>query len=105
MLHAGEMRERITIQVPSATRTAGGAARLGWKDAATVWAKVSSLSGREVLQSMQANVIVTHRIYMRFRPDVNPESRIVWRGQTLEVVVALPKNKRSELEVLCKEVE
>lgn len=105
MLHAGEMRERITIQVPSATRTAGGAARLGWKDAATVWAKVNSLSGREVLQSMQANVIVTHRIYMRFLPDVNAETRILWRGQTLEVVVALPKNKRSELEVLCKEVE
>lgn len=105
MLHAGEMRERVTIQVPSSSRSAGGAARLGWKDVDTVWAKVSSLSGREVLQAMQANVIVTHRIYMRFRSEVNAETRILWRGQTLEVVVALPKNKRSELEVLCKEVD
>lgn len=105
MLHAGEMRERVTIQAPSTTRTASGAARLGWANSATVWAKVSSLSGREVLQSMQANVIVTHRLYMRFRPDVNTESRLIWRGQVLEVVVALPKNNRSELEVLCKEVE
>ena len=105
MLHAGEMRERITIQTPSTTRSATGSPRLGWVNAATVWAKVSSLSGREVLQAMQSNVIVTHRIYMRFRDDVNPETRIVWRGDVLEVVVALPKNKRSELEVLCREVE
>ena len=105
MIHAGELRERITVQVPSTTKSASGAPRLGWKNVGTVWAKVNSLSGREVLQAMQSNVIVTHRIYMRFMFDINTESRIIWRGQTLEVVVALPKNKRSELEVLCKEVE
>lgn len=105
MLHAGEMRERVTILVPSATRTAGGAARLGWATVATVWAKVMSLSGREVLQSMQSNVIVTHRLYLRYNGSINPETRIEWRGQQLEVVVALPKHRRSELEVLCKEVD
>ena len=105
MLHSGEMRERVAILAPSATRTAGGAARLGWAEAARVWAKVTSLSEREVLQAMQSNVIVTHRLYMRFNEHVNGESRIEWRGQQLEVVVALPKNNRSELEVLCKEVE
>lgn len=105
MIHAGELRERVTIQVPTTSRSASGAARLGWANGATVWAKVSTMSGREVLQAMQSNVIVTHRLYLRFRPDINAETRLLWRGQTLEVVVALPKNDRSELEVLCKEVE
>lgn len=101
---AGSMNERVTLQNPSMTRTPSGSPRLGWSTAATVWAEVHGVSGRELIMAMQTNNLVSHKVTIRFRDDVNGETRMLWRGKVLEVVAALPRNDRTYLECMVREV-
>lgn len=102
--NAGSLRERVAIQNPTMTRTASGSPRLGWTTAATVYAEVHGVSGRELIMAMQTNNLVTHRVTIRFRDDVDGETRMLWRGKVLEVVSALPRNNRTYLECMVREV-
>lgn len=104
-IQPGELNERVTLQNPSQTRTASGSPKLGWATTATVWAKVHGMSSRDVVMSMQAQSLVTHKIFIRFRDDVNAQTRILWRGATLEVVTHLPRYDRTFIEIIAREVE
>lgn len=101
---AGKMDERVTIQVPSADRDQFGQATLEWASYKTVWASVEGLSSRDVLQAMQANVIASHRIRMRYLDGVTPQCRIVWRGRTMEIASITERYKRTVYELLVREV-
>lgn len=105
MIKAGTLRERVVVQKPSSTRSPAGNVTLGWATERTVWAAVHGLSGREVLQAMQADVTVSYRVIIRFFDGITPEHRILWRGRTLEVVTALERSNREYHELLCREVE
>lgn len=102
---AGDLSERVTIEAPTSTRTASGAPVLSWGVVATVYADVHGVSGREIVQSMQVDGLVTHRVKIRFREDVDSQCRILWRGKVLEVVAAVPRFQRAFLEITAREVE
>lgn len=101
---AGRMDERITIEQPSADRNQLGEATIEWSAMKTVWASVDGLSSREILQAMQANVVASHRIRIRYLDSVTPHCRIVWRGRTMEIASLVERNKRTVLEILVREV-
>lgn len=102
----GKMRERVTILAPSETQSPSGEVTLGWTTTvATVWASVDGLSSRDILQAQQANVVASHRIRIRYRPDVTHEHRIVWRGRTMEIASVVEKENRTALEILAREVQ
>lgn len=103
-VHAGKLDERVTLRAPSVDRDQFGEATLEFDDVATVWAQVDGLTSREVLQAMQANVVATHRVRIRFREDVTPHWRLLWRGRTLEISSLVDRQKRTMLEMLVREV-
>lgn len=106
MIDIGKMRERITIQTPTETRSRSGEATLNFDTVlATVWASVDGLSSRDILQCQQANVIATHRIRIRYRDDVVHTQRIVWRGVTMEIASVTERNHREIIELLAREVQ
>ena len=98
------MDERVTIQTPSADRNQLGEATIEWSALKTVWASVDGLSSREVLQAMQANVIASHRIRIRYLDGVTPHCRIVWRGRTMEIASVTERMKHTMYELLVREV-
>lgn len=104
-IHAGKLNERVTLRAPSVDRDQFGEATLDFDDIATVWAQVDGLSSREILQAMQANVVASHRIRIRFREDVTPHCRIVWRGRMMEVSSLVERQNRTMLEMLVREVQ
>lgn len=104
-IHAGKLNERVTLRAPSVDRDQFGEATLDFDDIATVWAQVDGLSSREILQAMQANVVASHRIRIRFRDDVTPHCRIVWRGRMMEVSSLVERMNRTILEMLVREVQ
>jgi SPP1 family predicted phage head-tail adaptor len=104
ILDIGKMRERVTIQSPSEVRGRSGQTTLEWSDTATVWASVEGLSSRDILQAQQANVIATHRIRIRHRPDVTHTHRLVWRNRTMEIASVTDRMGREVLEVLAREL-
>jgi len=105
MIQAGRLRERVTFQAPTKSRSASGEASLTWSTIATVWASVDGLSARDIMQAQQANVLATHKIIVRYRDDVDHTSRIVWRGRTMEASSVIDRHNREYLEILAKEVQ
>lgn len=103
-VYAGKLNERVTIQVPRETRNTLGESYVTWADLATVWARVEGMSSREVLQAMQANAIVSHKIHIRFRDGVTHEARVVWRGRTMEIASVVERQNRTMLEIMAREV-
>lgn len=105
MLRAGDLKHRVTLQNPTKMRSATGSPTLGWQTVATVWASVRGMSGRDVIMAAQAQALVTHKVMIRYRSDVNAQTRMLYEGKVFEVVVALERFCKTGLEILCREVE
>lgn len=70
----------------------------------SVFALVETLSGRDFVQSMQAGYVATHRVTLRWRPGIKPQTtRFRFNGEPLYVIH--PTNMEGQnygLECLCK---
>lgn len=108
-MNAGKFRERVTIQSPREVRSPSGETVFEWDDLATVYANVAAYSGRDVFQAMQVNMIISHKVTIRYLEGVTPECRIAWRNRILEVAAimerpsAFGKFDRSHLEIMTRE--
>lgn len=103
MISAGRMNERVGLLAPTEVRSPSGEASISFTTAATVWASVTGMSSRDILQAQQADVIATHRIFIRYRSDVTYEYRLSWRGKTLEVASIADRENRTMIEILARE--
>ena len=78
-----------------------------WRDLATVWAEIRSISGRERMSSGAIYSEATVRIWARYRDDITTANRILYRspnvrGQVYSIVAVIPDVDNSRLELLCK---
>ncbi len=100
----GKMTERVTIKTPAEVRSLSGETTLNWDNTlCTVWANVSGLSSRDILQAQQANVIATHRIRIRERSDVQHTHRVIWKNRTMEIASVTDRGDYTE--ILAREVQ
>lgn len=107
-MRIGPMRERLTLQQDQGTtQDAYGQPVANWQDVATVWAEVTPTSGMErfVQGAAQETAIATHRVRIRYRSDVGPGMRGLWRGRTLDIERADdPTGRRAEMVLICREL-
>lgn len=103
MIRPGELRERVTVQVASGTTNALGETVLAWTDSSAVWASVEGVSAREALLAGQQDAAVTHKVRLRYLPELTSRERFAWRGRTLEIVSLLEHGNRSQHEAICVE--
>ena len=103
MIRPGELRERVTVQVASGTTNALGETVLAWSDSSAVWASVEGVSAREALLAGQQDAAITHKVRLRYLPDLTSRERFAWRGRTLEIVSLLEHGNRSQHEAICVE--
>lgn len=82
---AGFLRERIRIEQESNVSDGQGGSTLSWTEVDTVWSRVSPVRGREVLQGQQVQDETMHRITIRYRTDITPKMRVVWRGRIMNI--------------------
>jgi SPP1 family predicted phage head-tail adaptor len=104
----GRLRHRVKIQVlDESTRDASGQVVPLWVDAATVWATVDPLSGKEIFASSQVQANVSHRVVTRALASfsLTPKNRLIWltnANQVLNVVAVLPTvGTANSLEIWC----
>lgn len=103
---AGKLRTRVEIQNRTTARDGYGDALETWGTAATVWAEVVPLSGRELWAAQQAQADVTTRVRIRYRSDVTvtPRTRLRIGTRILNVQAAVDVDGRNRLlELLCVE--
>lgn len=102
-MQAGDLRDRITIQMRSTTNDAAGEPTLSWADfAVNICANVTDVSGREYVAGQAVTNAITTAVQIRYRAGVNAAMRVVARGvfYNIEAVIE-PENKRREMHLMC----
>jgi SPP1 family predicted phage head-tail adaptor len=81
----GQLRHRVTFLAPSVTLDDGGGQTLVWQDAATVWARILSLGGAEILRASEIVPRTQYRATIRYRADITSAMRISFGAKTLDI--------------------
>ena len=105
MIHAGALNKKITIQYQAKARDSFGAEVITWTDAATVWAKITPLRGKEFFAAQQINAESTIKISIRYRSNINTTMRLKYGSRYFYILEMHNVDERSEeLLFYCKEV-
>lgn len=109
MIDPGKMRHRITFQ-----RFSGALDDFGdplqtddanWADAATMWAAIDPISGREFYAAEQSQSEVSHKIRCRYRTGLDTAMRITYGKRRFKIISLIDWEDRHEsLLLMCKEV-
>jgi SPP1 family predicted phage head-tail adaptor len=65
----GQLDRQVTIQMRSEVLDEFGQRSLVWTDAATVWANIRTVSGRDQEQALAVETALTHTVAIRYRID------------------------------------
>jgi SPP1 family predicted phage head-tail adaptor len=79
----GTLTERVQLQRRETESEDEGGQVAVFTTLATVWARVRRLSARQAFESDARGQDVTHSVVFRFRSDLKPGDRIVYRGNVL----------------------
>lgn len=86
-MRAGKLKHRIVLQRLSSDGydPETGDEVTQWVDVATVWASVEPLSAREFIQAQSEQSQITARITIRYRSDITPDMRIVYKNELYDI--------------------
>lgn len=102
--HIGAMRHRLRLEAPVRTTGEGGSAKVTWQPAATLWAEVVPLSGRETFQADGLTAVASFEVRTRYRADLTPEMRLVMGERILDIrAVRDIEGRHRWLSCLCEE--
>lgn len=100
---AGDLRERVALQVLSMADDGHGGQIEEWLPVMPLWARVLPTGGREVLEGGALVGISAWRVTIRHRPRLGVQHRFVWRGMELNIrSIADPDGKRQWLTAYCE---
>lgn len=98
-LDAGTLTARIALIRDVVSRVAGVEQKAP-QTYAQAWASVVYLSGSEAFKAQQVNASVNVRVTMRYREDVLPSHRVLYKGKELEIKAVIPDEVNRESLVL-----
>lgn len=100
----GSMRHRADIERPVRNAGDGGTATITWQSLASVFARIETISGREIEMAHGIAGSVTHKVLIRYRADVLPEMRFASGGRNYHIRAAIDRDgRRRWLTCLCEE--
>ena len=103
MISAGKLDRRVTLQMPTVSRGDLGGVEKTWADAATVWAQVRPLSGREATRAQQVQSMASVAVTIRYRTDIDTTARVVLDdGRTGSVTWIEEIGRREGLNLYCE---
>jgi SPP1 family predicted phage head-tail adaptor len=105
-LDPGQLRQQVYVQAGTTSRGAGGKVTTAWADeTGPHWARVTPLEGSEAMRGMQLEATVSHRVEMRWRPNVTAAKRLRYGSRYLTIQRVIDREEmHTELELLCEEV-
>lgn len=82
MQRAGELRHRITVQVMGPDRDEDNyPIDPTWTEYKKLWAKVTHLSGKDLIAAQANQSKVVARLKIRYREDITTEMRIIYKDK------------------------
>lgn len=100
----GRMRYRIEIENLVESTDSDGFITEEWNNFATVWADITSLSGKEYIESAQTLSEVTSKIYIRFIQGLKTTMRIKYKDRIFNIQSILQDEKQGIITIMAKEV-
>lgn len=88
-LQAGELDQQITFQERAAGTDTRGQANGAWANVAAltnIWSKADTRPGQDFFGDGQEHATSTVTFRIRYRTTVHERMRVVWKGQTFEIV-------------------
>lgn len=82
-MQAGVLRHRVVIETKQEERDLHGGIIEVWAPLRTVWGAVEPLQGRELFLAQQVDGRLSHRITLRYQPDLTPTQRLVFQERAL----------------------
>lgn len=87
MIPAGSLRHRVVIERPARAETASGEKAItSWTLVGKAWAAVTTPAAMEAEENRQATHRTTHELRLRYRDDLTPDCRIIYKGKHLAIV-------------------
>lgn len=100
----GTLTDRVQLKRREMTGEAEGGHVALLVPVTSLWARVRSLTGRQGTSADGRAVEISHAVVLRFRTDIKPGDRIVYRGRNLDVVSMADLNgRRAYLSCACSE--
>lgn len=100
----GTLTDRVQLQRRDVAQEGEGGHAVTYVPIASAWSRVKLLSSRQVAEAEARGVALSHAVVLRFRTDIGPGDRIVYRGRVLDIVAAGDLNgRRAYLSCRCVE--
>lgn len=101
----GDLNKQIdVIGTTKASNGRGGFVETDTTIASNIWAAIWPTSANELVQSMQSDMVISHRIRIRYRSAFRPSWRLKFGERYFNIVSILNPNERNEwLDLMCKE--
>jgi len=104
MANVDDYRSRIGIYKRVYTANSVGGFTQTHSEIATVWCKITPLTGREKMQYAQVYPTAAYKIVMRYRPDVNTEMKLFRNNKYWDILsINDVDTMQDELEILAEE--
>lgn len=104
-MEVGRFNQRIELQAPTSTADAMGGCVTTYATAATVWAQVEPLTGRELEASQASYTEVDLKVIMRYYSGLSTQYRVKHGAKTYQIVAVLNlQSGKKDLKLLCKEL-
>jgi len=105
---AAILRDFVTLRTQLPTSDARWGPGTDWVDYAQVWASVlpmpTTTAGTESFVNQGVQSETGYNVILRYRTDVSPQDRIIYRGTTLEILsVVDPDGLRTTLAIQAKQ--
>ena len=84
-LTAGKLRQSVSLQRQESAPDGAGGWTTEWVEYATVRAHLEALSSRERMEADRLDNPVRYRGYIRWRDDVHPNHRVLFRGRAYNI--------------------
>ncbi len=102
---SGRLRHKITFQtIGTDTNDFGEIEQSNYQDFKTVWSSITPISGKESFLSNKDFATVTHKIKIRFIPNLNASMQIDFQGRKFKIMnIRNFGELGKELEILAEE--
>lgn len=92
-MRLGQLRHKLVFQrAVEVQDPVSGDMVPSWEDAFKAWCAIEYLSVREFITSNTEKVQISARLKTRFREDVTPDMRALYRGKIFNIHGVLPDN-------------
>ena len=103
-MRIGALNKRITIQIPTKAPDGMGSFTITWTDHATVFCAIWPLMGKELVQAMQTDMVISHRIRIRYRSVFRPDWKLRFGQRYFNIVSVTNPGERNEwLDIMTRE--